>query len=458
VVAGTSRVIGRLRQIGRADPLLDFIVRGSFASLATRVVGIALSYVSVVVLSRTLGLAGYGFYAIALAWALVLVLPCRAGLDYAALRFASIYFERGHGARLKALVRFAALAMLSLSLLVGAGLYLLTIAGLTSIPSALAPGVALLIFPVAALGLVAVLLRTARLIAASQFYEQVLRPAILILLLAAGAVLGIRLSPANAMILTAGSAGAALVCGAIRVLHVLRSPVRPDYSPWRDWIALSFPLLITTILQELLNQLDIIILGYLGTPAAAGLYSAAWRLASLVGFGLAALTTSSGPLIASAHARRDIAEYARIATITARFSLAASLALAVPLVIAGHHILRLFGPAFGEGYPALLILLAAGLVNGFTGVVAYFLTLTGKQVQALAIFACAVVISITLNLLLIPRFSIVGAAIASASATLFWNGAMLFYVRRSFGIDASALGLPVRRSPSLAPPGEKVEP
>jgi O-antigen/teichoic acid export membrane protein len=74
-------------------------------------------------------------------------------------------------------------------------------------------------------------------------------------------------------------------------------------------------------------------------------------------------------------------------------------------------------------------------------VVAYYATLTGRERQALAIFAGALVLSISLNLLLIPRFGAIGAAAASSSATGAWNFVMLGYVRRTLGIDASALAL-----------------
>jgi O-antigen/teichoic acid export membrane protein len=56
-------------------------------------------------------------------------------------------------------------------------------------------------------------------------------------------------------------------------------------------------------------------------------------------------------------------------------------------------------------------------------------------------------VSVVLNLLLIPRLGAVGAAIASSSATAAWNVAMLVYVRRTIGIDASALAL----APKFAP-------
>ena len=182
-----------------ADPLLDFLLRGSFASFATRVAGVALSYGSAVLLSRTLEVSGYGVYSVALGWALVLVLPSRAGLDYAALRFGSAYLEEGAIERLRGFFRFSASVVFGASVVAGAALYLVTGLGLTGIRPSMAPGVGLLIFPIAALGLAGALLRTARKIAAGQFYDQILRPAGLIAGLAAAALAGLRLSPADAM-------------------------------------------------------------------------------------------------------------------------------------------------------------------------------------------------------------------------------------------------------------------
>lgn len=429
-----------MRSPAPSNDTIGFLIRGSFASLSTRVVGVALSYVTAAILARTLGASGYGIYSIALAWALILVLPSRAGLDFVALRYAAFYIEHGERARLRALVRFTGLAVVGLSVAMGTVLYALTINRLTSAPPELAPGMVLVILPVAILGLVAAYLRNARRIIASQFYEQILRPGLLILALAAAVLAGLRISASTAMILTGMSALAAMALGwfhAVRAMGGGRG--RPDYGPWREWVALSVPIFFITVVQELLNQLDIIMLGYLDRPESAGLYSAAWRIASLVTFGLVALTTVNGPLIAAAYARRDTAELGSIARTTARFGFGASLVLTVILMVGGRTVLQLFGPEFGRAYPALLILLIGGLINGFTGAVAYLLTMTGRQTKALGIFALALLVSFALNLLLIPRLSIVGAAIASSSATAVWNLAMLIVVRRELGIDASAL-------------------
>jgi O-antigen/teichoic acid export membrane protein len=134
---------------------------------------------------------------------------------------------------------------------------------------------------------------------------------------------------------------------------------------------------------------------------------------------------------------------ARIARTTARLGFGASLLATAALVLGARPILQLFGAEFARAYPALLVLLAGGLTNAFTGASAYLLTMTGRQTRALAVFTAALLVSFILNLTLIPHFSIVGAAIASASATIVWNVAMLIYVRRDLGIDASALARPL---------------
>ena len=61
--------------------------------------GLALSYVAHVLLSRLLGLHGYGQYVIALGWTLVLVIPARFGFDNSSLRYVTVYIdERKYGA------------------------------------------------------------------------------------------------------------------------------------------------------------------------------------------------------------------------------------------------------------------------------------------------------------------------------------------------------------------------
>ena len=202
---------------------------------------------------------------------------------------------------------------------------------------------------------------------------------------------------------------------------------------------MSLPLLIIGVTQELLNQLEIVLLGSLADVRAAGLFSAASRLASLVPFALVALEVVSAPMVSSAYHRADFVELSRISRLAARIALGFAVVVGVGLIIAGRLLLAAFGPEFVQAYPALLILLVGGMINASTGVVAYLLTLTGRERYALLIFVGALAISLILNFLLIPRFGIEGAAGASTTALALWNLFMAVYVRRVIGIDATAI-------------------
>ena len=67
-----------------------------------------------------------------------------------------------------------------------------------------------------------------------------------------------------------------------------------------------------------------------------------------------------------------------------------------------------------------------------SGSVGIILNMTGKEKIFRNILSIALVIKVTLNLLLIPRFGIEGAAIASATSMIFWNLYSVYYVYREY--------------------------
>lgn len=439
------RIRARLDTLHR-DPLLKRLFHGSAVSMSVRVAGMVLALLSHLILSRTMGATEYGSYVIALGWAMVLVIPSRLGLDNSVLRFATIYREEHRTAALRGLIGFSLAAITLASVLIAAGMLLARAVGvgpLRDIDVMLLLGVASLILPLAVLGWLSALIRTAHLIMASQFYEQVLRPFLLIVGLTVVLITGRSLDAAGAMLLTSGTVAIALLGIGVHARKTFgpMSAVQPSFEDRGLWLSVGGVLSLMAIAQELLNQTELILLGILANPVEAAHFAVAWRLASLVQFGLAAIVLVSGPLIASAYRRNDRTELARIARLTARISTLFAIVMASGLAVAGESALGLFGRGFEQAYPALLVLLAGGLVNAFTGSVGYYLVLTGHQRVALNIMLSAVMVSVAVNASLIPSMGATGSAIASAVALSFWNLAMLIYVRRRLGIDASAVGL-----------------
>ncbi|HST66302.1 MAG TPA: polysaccharide biosynthesis C-terminal domain-containing protein, partial [Mycobacteriales bacterium] len=175
---------------------------------------------------------------------------------------------------------------------------------------------------------------------------------------------------------------------------------------------------------SLLNlRLDVAILGALAGPAVLGVYAVASKFAELLRLPGLAVTYVLYPAFAAqdaaAAAARTRALFRRAGVLT--------LLAAVPLALAAGPLLPLlYGRAFhGAIVPAWILL--AGLVGeGIAGLVTAYLYGVGRPgVNSLAMGA-GVLVTVVLDLLLIPRHGAVGAAVASAVAYLTTTATLVF--------------------------------
>jgi O-antigen/teichoic acid export membrane protein len=175
---------------------------------------------------------------------------------------------------------------------------------------------------------------------------------------------------------------------------------------------------------SLLNlRLDVAILGALAGPAVLGVYAVASKYAELLRLPGLAVTYVLYPIFAG----QDEAVVA--ARTRALFGKAAALTVltAIPLALAAGTLLpMLYGRAFTGATVPAWILIAGLLGEGVAGLVTAYLYGIGRPgVNSLAMGA-GVLVTVVLDLLLIPRHGAVGAAIASAVAYLTTTATLLF--------------------------------
>jgi O-antigen/teichoic acid export membrane protein len=103
--------------------------------------------------------------------------------------------------------------------------------------------------------------------------------------------------------------------------------------------------------------------------------------------------------------------------------------LYLTLAVFGPVVLRIFGPEFVAGSSALLVLSLGMLFGLATGNVTVMLLMGGKSSWNLLNAAGAVILNIGLNLLLVPRIGIAGAAFAWAASILLENTAAVIQLR-----------------------------
>lgn len=234
---------------------------------------------------------------------------------------------------------------------------------------------------------------------------------------------------------------------------------RWDAAILRGLLLAGFPLLLAEVAVWLFQRLDLVILTEMGGGAVAGTYSAAQRIAQ-VGYFLPVLVVQVlSPQVARAASDADglaVVQRAMDGLVIAGLLLAGLLSLgAAPLVR------LMFGASYAES-ATVLSLLAWNNVFVFMGCAhSLFLVNRGRQTLSLGLTWIAATVSVVLNLLLIPRFQALGAAIASvgsyALSTIF--GVACFAGSRPLlAVNLRALAAPLRYSVALIRTGRGPSP
>ncbi len=169
-------------------------------------------------------------------------------------------------------------------------------------------------------------------------------------------------------------------------------------------------------LMYLVNlRLDFMIVDLLAGPAILGVYAVASKFAEL----LRLLPISFEWVLYPGFARQAAAEaWTRAAGLAPRAAAATALA-ALPLALLAQPVIPLFyGPAFSGAVGPTRLLLIGLSVEGASGVITAYLFGRGRPgLNSIATFG-GVIVTVGFDLLLIPRFSLIGASVASTAAYL----------------------------------------
>jgi len=113
------------------------------------------------------------------------------------------------------------------------------------------------------------------------------------------------------------------------------------------------------------------------------------------------------------------ADAGRIASVLTRTTLAVALATAIPTFILGPRLVRfVYGSQFTDAGVALRLILPGIVAYSVVAVLSRYITGRGKPGTGTLILIGGLVVNVAINLLLIPRYGIVGAAAASSISYL----------------------------------------
>lgn len=390
---------------------------------ALRIGGAFFTFLLQVILARWMGAHEYGVFA--LAWSCVIILGEFLSLGFYNLiqRLIPQYRVAGDMPHLRGALWGAAaviaIATITVSLLLSAALYGAELAGLIGRETSMVLIIGAASLPAFALSdYLSGICRSYGWMIRAFSPTAIFRPLAIIFLLAGLIALGAGAEATTAMAAATIAVWVTLLASLIAAIFSLPEEVKygPRSYQLKPWIFAALPMMMISSLELLLFNVDVLMISYFLPPDQTGLYFAATKIMALVAFLNFAVGSAFNGRYAEYHARDDKAALGEVINRSASLIFYPSLCLILGILLFRQQLLGLFGDGFKEA-EVILIPLAIGLAcRAFVGPGERILMMTGQQKLCALIYGGTVLIDICLNALLIPRYGIIGAAIATSIA------------------------------------------
>lgn len=431
-------------------------------------------FFSQILLARSLGVTGFGEYALAITWLQVLTVLTKLGLDNASLRYVSEFTTRHESEKL---IRFTQdsfrasfLVSITVMLLMLATTWMLR----RSIGDEITGGlmIASLMIPLMSLRQI----QEACLRGIGLLFESQIATAVWPWILCVLSLLAWNLSRSG--ISSQLAIGLHLVAICVVFLLVsnfyrqsplslkLPDDVDANGKTWRSqrrqrkavesqnaavqvmrrqWSYTAMAFLLAEVLIVLKSRACLALAGIMLDREAVGLYGAMEKFADVSVLATQSLGLVIAPQFASLHAAGNYPEMRRLMKQGQILCLCTTLPVALVMALFGDWIFALLGPGYRDGWTVLMALLASTCIASFSGPAAYVLQMTGRERIMLVITAASAATNLMLSIFLMQFYGLVGLGIAQMATSLVWMAGVRYSL--SFHPAWQATANPLDRQP-----------
>ena len=197
----------------------------------------------------------------------------------------------------------------------------------------------------------------------------------------------------------------------------------------------SIPLMLVASMSLIVAYTDILMIGYVKSKSEVGIYDIAIKYSAIASIFLTAINAYAMPKFAEFFGVGNLDGLKNIVKQSSFLIFWTSCPFLIICLFFSKYLMSLYGIDFIAGKTALQILLISQFISSICGSVGYLLQMTNNQLIFQYIFLFATVINVVLNFILIPKYGINGAAIASLISTVFWNILSVCVVKKKLGFS-----------------------
>lgn len=422
-----QKQLGHTRHLARHAALL----------LSSGVVGYAGAFALNVVLARALGEGGLGAWLIGYAATQTSVTLGLLGANWILLREGSYYHGIGDLRRLRRTIHLTVFLAGGALLVLGGGLVLLApwlddrfFSGASVEPLLRLAGI---LAPIIGLGQVMLYATQAfKNMRDVAVVKNILQPTIRVIT----AVIALLVAPTPVSAFIGLLVGEVIVTASATFALHRRLPIFGPTDPINrgKLIRFAVPAWGSKVVETTRSQLFPVLLGSLASLSQTGAYGTSRRISLAPSAINAALNQVYSPMASNLFLQNRREELASLFKSMGKWSFSLAFPLFCLQVVFPREILSIFGSDFRDASAALVLLAFSVLFTFGTGPVTTTLILTGRSRLAFLDYLLVVVTEIALGFWLIPRYGVVGAAIAHLVGTALNNLLPLWQVWSASGL------------------------
>lgn len=435
--------LARLKELARTEA--GSLLSDTAVVFAIRLLAAVVTYATQVAMARWMGASDLGIVVYAMSWLWILGLVAGLGLGSAANRYIPAYSAAGDVTLIRGFMRFSRRVVIATG-------FAMTAAGIAIVAArpgpvgedpALAYLLAVVAIPAVALNALNNNIARAFLwFAFASITGVLLRPALLLAAILVAAGLAVEASPGLVMGLLLVTILTVTVVQFFGLRRRYPAEVaNADLATQRSvWLRVGLPIVLAELFVNYYVDVNILISGIFLPSNEIAVYNAALRTVAIIAFGIAAVGLATAPRAARLYAEGDLPALQRLVNRSTHLMLWPATIAFVGLVVTGRWILGLFGPEFVSGYTALVVTAAAQVVIAAAGPLLPLLNVTGNHHRALVVCAAALVLTPLLYVALMPRYGLLGGAVAFMTTGILFSGWLAVLVWRHVGIRPLLMG------------------
>lgn len=418
------------------EKAVKIVAKGAGIVFIGMIISSLIGMVNGVLLARFMGAEYYGVYNLALSLIQIASVLAIFGLFVALSRFIPFHLELGEKAIVKSAIRFSSGFVLCISILIAVIIFIFSERLATDIfhdPNLTMPlrffsiGLPLVTLPSILSGVIRGFKAVKYIVAIESVGEKLVKLVVFIPFIFI--LIGYRLFGAIAAYLTS------MIFTIFTYIFIIRKKLFPDYSEFRTipigkkLLSFALPLALTGVTFLFAEKTDVILLGYYITSKDIGIYQTALNIGLILNYVGISFSYIFLPVISGLIAKGKTSILETLFKSSSKWMFLIVFPMFLYILLFSKEVLTLlYGIEYSEAYLALVILTFGVSMTVFTGLTGNVLVGMGHTKLILACEVIAAITNVSLNIILIPIYGIIGAAIGTAASFFTRNLFSLIFV------------------------------